>query len=476
MRFQMVARTPHPDFLDLPWHLPLAVWESERFVEVARGIHRHVVRFVNYDGQLFALKELPERIAEREYRLLRQLAEAEVPVVEIIGVVGDRSSLPATPDYPTATEELDAVLITRHLDFSLPYRILFTSHGLPDIQGRLLDAMAELLVRLHLIGFFWGDCSLSNTLFRRDTGELEAYLVDAETGQIHPILSDRMRRYDFEVAVENVAGELLDVEAGYGLPPGINPITTAESLRDRYESLWEELTREEVFRPNERYRIDARLRRLNDLGFDVDEIKLVTTPEGYKLELHTQVVEPGHHRRRLHTLTGLHVQENQARRLLYDINSYREALERRDGRKLPESVVAYRWVNEIFEPTIQTIPEDLRYKLDPAEIYHQVLEHRWFLSESAERDVGIQDAVKSYIEKVLRFVPDEKRLLQESSAELSDITGSLEPLDVDVPIGLLPSIPDPAVSGDSLDSLDDIDKAIVGTGQHNERRQPKPRP
>ena len=461
----MVARTRHPDFLDLPWHLPLEEWESERIVEVARGIHRHVVRFVNYDGQLFALKELPDRIAEREYRLLRQLAEAEIPVVEVIGIVGDRSSLPTTPAYPIATEELDAVLITRHLDFSLPYRILFTSHGLPDIQGRLLDAMAELLVRLHLIGFFWGDCSLSNTLFRRDAGELEAYLVDAETGQIHPTLSDRMRRYDLEVAVENVAGELLDVEAGYGLPPGIDPIETAESLRERYESLWEELTREEVFSPNERYKIDARLRRLHELGFDVDEIKLVTTPEGYRLVLHTQVVEPGHHRRRLHTLTGLHVQENQARRLLYDINSYREAIERRDGRKLPESVVAYRWVNEIFEPTIQ---EDLRFKLDPAEIYHQVLEHRWFLSEKAERDVGLTDAVESYIDSVLRHVPDEKRLLTQETGELPAVTTGLLPIEPDDPNEVPPAAPDRVPSTGRPDRLNDLDETKVGAGQRDE--------
>lgn len=456
MRFQMVARTPHPDFLDLPWHLPLEEWESERIVEVARGIHRHVVRFVNYDGQLFALKELPDRIAEREYRLLRQLAEAEIPVVEVIGIVGDRSSLPATPAYPTAAEELDAVLITRHLDFSLPYRILFTSHGLPDIRGRLLDAMAELLVRLHLVGFFWGDCSLSNTLFRRDAGELEAYLVDAETGQIHPTLSDRMRHYDLEVAVENAAGELLDVEAGYGLPPGIDPIETAESLRERYESLWEELTREEVFSPNERYKIDARLRRLHELGFDVDEIKLVTTPEGYRLVLHTQVVEPGHHRRRLHSLTGLHVQENQARRLLYDINSYRDALERRDGRTLPESVVAYRWVNEIFEPTIQTIPEDLRQKLDPAEIYHQILEHRWFLSERAGRDVGLRDAVESYIDSVLRHVPDEKRLVTLETDDHTAVAVAMVPIELEESTEVPSSTPERAPSAGRPAPSDDL--------------------
>jgi hypothetical protein len=406
VRLQLVARTPHPGFLDLPWHRPLVTWQSQRLVEVARGIHRHVVRFVNYDGDIFALKELPQRAAEREYRMLRRLAEENIPVVEVIGLVSDRAG--------AGLDELDAVLITRHLAFSLPYRLLFASRGIPDLRLQLLDAQAELLVRLHLVGFFWGDCSLSNTLFRRDAGELEAYLVDAETAEMQPMLSDRMRRYDLEVAQENVVGELLDVQAEYDLPPELDPVDTTELLRRAYEDLWGELTREETFGPNERYRIDARLRRLNDLGFDVDEMELLTTTDGnYRLRLHTQVVEPGHHRRRLLMLTGLDVQENQARRLLYDIEGFRDHLHQTDGTRLPESVVAYRWLAEVFQPAIDAIPQELRGKLQPAEIFHQILEHRWFLSEKAGEDVGTEEAVLSYIDTVLPQAPDEQLVLEE---------------------------------------------------------------
>jgi hypothetical protein len=438
----MVARTPHPDFLDLPWHLPLEEWESDRIVEVARGIHRHVVRFVNYDGTLYALKELPDPIAEREYRLLRRLAEEEIPVVTVIGIVSNRSTRSSLPGVqtPERDEELAGVLITRHLEFSLPYRMLFTGHGIPHLRDRLLDAMAELLVRLHLINFFWGDCSLSNTLFRRDAGELEAYLVDAETGEIHPTLSEQMRRYDIDIAEENVAGELMDVQAGYGLPDEIDPIETAGSLRRRYESLWAELTHEEVFGPDERYRIDARLRRLNDLGFDVDEMELITSGEGYRLRLHTQVVEPGHHRRRLMILTGLDVQENQARRLLYDIDSFRQAIERKEKRTLPESVVAYRWLTEVFEPTIAEIPEDQRGKLQPAEIYHQILEHRWFMSESEDKDVGLKRAVRSYVNDVLRYVPDEAQVFPDDEDDLNAVQATSE---LPVIESEMPSRPEP---------------------------------
>src|SRR5436190_21952557 len=254
--FHLVARPGQPTFLDLPWGEPLAQWQSKRLVEVMRGISRHVVRFVDYDGELFALKELPSRYAEREYRLLRTLAAESMPVVEVVGVVSDRG------------EEIDSVLITRHLEFAIPYRALFSQGGVPDLRSTLISALSELLVRLHLTGFFWGDCSLSNTLFRRDAGGLSAYLVDAETGELHPALSDGQREHDLMLAEENVAGELMDVAGEVGeLPEDVDPYAMATDLRSRYEDLWTELTREEIFGPEERYRIDDRLRRLNELGF-----------------------------------------------------------------------------------------------------------------------------------------------------------------------------------------------------------------
>jgi len=408
---QIVARTGHPDFLDLPWQLPLEEWESERLVTVPAGIHRHVVRFVAYDGALYALKQMPQRLADREYRLLRALDEEAIPVVEAVGVVSGRGD-------GDQGNGLGAVLITRHLEFSLPFRTLFTGHGVPDLRNSLLDALAQLLVRLHLVGFFWGDCSLSNTLFRRDAGELAAYLVDAETGEMHPTLTDGQREQDVMVAEENIAGDLLDLEAAGRLPEGLDPIETAGEVPSRYESLWCELTREEVFELGERYRIDARLARLNELGFDVEELELVDTGEGYRLRLQPQVVEPGHHRRKLMALTGLDVQENQARRLLNDLAGYRAHLEQVEGRSLPESIVAYRWLAEVFEPTIAAIPQELQGKLEPAEVYHQVLEHRWFLSEEAGQDVGMREAVRAYVDEFLKFQPDERTVVPVDTGQM----------------------------------------------------------
>ncbi|HZT92093.1 MAG TPA: DUF4032 domain-containing protein [Gaiellaceae bacterium] len=400
-QFALVARTGHPDFLDLPWSAPLEEWRSERIVTLIRGISRHVVRFVEYDGALYALKELPARPARREWTLLRRLEDQGLPVVEAVALVTERGG------------ELDPILITKHLEYSLPYRVLFTGQAIPDLRTHLLNALVELLARLHLRGFFWGDCSLSNALFRRDAGALSAYLVDAETGELHGTLSDGQREYDLDIAQTNIVGELLDVDAEVGLPPGLDPDELGAEIVARYRALWCELTREETFGASERYRLDERLRRLNALGFDVEEVRLAATPKGYRLTLDPHVVEPGHHRHRLLRLTGLDAQERQARRMLNDIARFRDALSRREKRSIPETVAAARWRDEVFEPTVAAVPPDLFSRLPAAEIFHQVLEHRWFLSERAGEDVGIEEALRSYLESELPAWPPERIVLEQ---------------------------------------------------------------
>src|SRR5437879_96828 len=187
------VREGHPDFIDLPWHLPLAEWAnaSERVVEMERGLSRHQVVFVEYGSGLYALKELPPALAEREYGLLRGMEDRRLPAVTAAGharaaVKGGEGD----GEGGDGGEGENGILITRFLDASLPYRTLFMNKGLERYRERLLDAMAGLLVRLHLAGFYWGDCSLSNTLFRRDAGELQAYAVDFETSEQHEKLSD----------------------------------------------------------------------------------------------------------------------------------------------------------------------------------------------------------------------------------------------------------------------------------------------
>lgn len=400
----LLARTGHPVFLDFPWDRPLSEWDDDRLVDYAKGVSRHVVRFVAAEGRAYALKETSLELARREYRLLRWLADEQLPAVEAVGVVSGRRT-------PTG-KALPAALITRHLEFSLPYRMLFAGRGVPDVRRRLIDALAVLLVRLHLAGFFWGDCSLSNVLFRRDAGALLAYLVDAETGEQRPdILSDGQRAHDLVIATENVAGELLDLGAAKRLPSDVDPLETAADLERRYTDLWAELTTPEVIPRGERQRLEARTRRLNELGFDVEEYEVTPAGDANEVRIVARVLEEGHHSRRLASLTGLHVQENQARRLLNDIGAYGAWLCRAEGRELPEAVVAYRWMSEVYEPALDRVPQQLRRKLADAELFHEILEHRWFLSEQRGVDVETSDAVDDYVAGELTERTDELRIL-----------------------------------------------------------------
>jgi hypothetical protein len=393
---RITAVPADPELLVLPWSAALQSWEHDRIVTLPRGISRHIVRFVRVNDTVYAVKETPQRIAEREYTLLREIEKLDLPAVEAVAVVHDRT----TP----GGEPLDAALITRHLRFSLPYRALFSDTLDPATLNRLLDALAVLLVRMHLAGFFWGDCSLSNTLFRRDAGAFAAYLVDAETGALHPRLSDGQRREDIELARVNIFGETLDVAAAGCLDPSVDPQWVADEVVRRYEALWHELTYEEFVPFHERHRLEARVRRLNDLGFDVGEFSLATVGEGFTVR--PQVADAGHHTRRLMRLTGLHTQQNQARRLLTDLDRFRAANHIDD-----EEYAAHRWLTQIFEPVVRAVPPQLRGKLEPPEVFHQLLDHRWFLSEAAGEDVGFTTALPSFLANVLAHKPDELALL-----------------------------------------------------------------
>ena len=401
MKFVFTPPADHAaGLLTLPWSQPLAGWQDERLVEIRqRGISRHVVRFVYDDGTLYALKELSERLARREYRLLRALGELGIPAVDVVGVAVDRHG-------PGRGDE-DAILVTRFLSYATTYRAVFSNpRGMQPTDG-LLDALVELLVRLHLSGFFWGDCSLSNTLFRHDAGTLEAYLVDSETSEQHPELTDGQREWDVELAIERVYGELLDLQAGELLPADVEPLEIAEELGRRYESLWQELTREEILRPEEqRYRIAERLHRLNELGFDADEVELISTGEGNKLRVKTRVAESGHDSRKLFLRAGIDASERQARRLLNDMAAFRAWLEQKQGRPVSEVVAANRWLEEVYDPVIAAIPEELAGRLSPAEVFSEVLEHRWYMSETAGRDVGTTAATRDYIAHVLPGASD----------------------------------------------------------------------
>lgn len=397
MALRIVARTPNPALLSLPWSTPLEEWTDEHVVPLPRGLSRHVVRIVRTGSLTCAVKETIEDLAFREYRLLGDLQGLHLPSVRPLAVVTGRRD--------RSGAELPTALVTEHLRFSLSYRSLF-AQGLSsaDSLPRLVDALVVLLVRLHLTGFYWGDVSLSNVLFRRNAGEFTAYLVDAETGELHPSLSDRMREYDVEVGCENLFAEILDVQASGRLDEGIAPAEVVDRVRARYATLWNELTAAEEFSAEEMWRIEQRVERLNALGFDVEELEVVADHGGDRVRIQPRVVALGHHARELADLTGLRVEDNQARALLNDLAAYTAHHGLGDEDR---ELVAHQWLGQVFEPIMRLVPAAARGKLEPAEIFHEILVHRWFLSERAGHETDIFETARDYIDSVLAARPDE---------------------------------------------------------------------
>lgn len=392
----------------LPWDLPLEQWPEDEALAGRRGISRHVVRLVSAGEDLYAVKETVPEFAHREYRLLRELVRLAAPAVEPVAVVDGRPEVDEEP--------LPAAIVTRYLPFSLPYRILLTQGVSNHDVEMMANALALLLVRMHLIGFWWGDCSLSNTLFRRDAAGFSAYLVDAETGELHPSLSDGQREHDLDIARFNVAAELEDLILSGEMQFALDPLRASDAVIRRYRRLWSALKDPQVLDPNDEHAVEKAMRNLHDLGFDVEEV--VVQVEGQdRLTFQPKIVAAGHHVNRLERLTGLRTEELQAKRLLAAFDRYRA---REPQPRDAEALSAKRWMDEVFLPVVELVPPELAGRLEPAQVFHEILEHRWYLGEHAGHDVGLINAAKDYIETVLPYRPTAAEVLEEfESADLA---------------------------------------------------------
>ena len=395
-KLSVLSPTFAPTLLKMPWSTPLEGWSTDLLAALPRGISRHTVRLIEADGLTFAVKEIGEHVAYHEYRNLRRLQELGAPCVVPVAVITHRRDADG--------EELTPCLVTQHLRFSLPYRDVFSRTPAAEVVSKLVRALAVLLVRLHLLGFYWGDVSLSNTLFRRDADQFSAYLVDAETGEFHEPLSKGRRLYDVDVARVNIIGELMDLQAAELIDPEADVIALGNAIEAVYLELWDLVTGELVVEGDAFDAIAKRVAAVNELGFDVGEMEIENEGNRYRIIIEPAVFSTGFYQKKLLQLTGLHVQDRQAQRLLGEMEVYRAV---RYGGKLPLEAVAHRWMVKEYEPVVHLIPPELREKLEPAQIFHEILDHRWFMSQNLSRFVPLAEASESYFEKVLPGHRDE---------------------------------------------------------------------
>lgn len=386
---ELNLRPSHPAFHDLPWDYPISDWHlyCPYLEDVPRGLSRHPVIFINYQGGIYALKEMPPEVAEHEFNLLVAIEEKRLPAVQVVGH--------AIANIETGKR---SILITRFLDRSLPYRSLFMRSTLLRYRDHLLDAMAGLMVQLHLGGIYWGDCSLSNTLFRRDAGALQAYLVDAETAEVYPeVVPPTMRFHDLQIMEENVDGDLADLGSANLLMDGIPIDDTGASISIRYQKLWEEITQQIIISPNEKFRIQERIQVINSLGYSIGEVLLESVDSGDEIRFQVLVTDRNFHHDQLLGLTGIDAEEMQARMIMNEIQELKATLSHTQNRSLPLSIAAYHWLKEVYLPALERITPKIFEKGDPVELYCQILEHKWYLSERAGHDVGHQTAIEDYL-------------------------------------------------------------------------------
>jgi hypothetical protein len=380
-------RPGHPDFLDLPWDVSVADWQGGRVVELPTGIHRHEIAFVSYEEGLYAIKELPRHLAYHEYDSLRSLRDRMRPIAPPVGVA-ERGWVP--PD-----EEWSSAIITEFVPFTFTYRELISGGGFGTHRDQMLDAFAGLLVELHLAGCFWGDCSLSNVLYRYDAGAIEALMIDAETVELREELSTGQRYHDLEIMEANVAGGMADIAISQGRDLDAADLSFGTDVISRYEALWKELSIDPVVASTERHLIRARIHRLNELGFEVGDVALMPDEAGgNRVRMHVQVGGRNYHSSRLRRLTRIDAAENQARQILSDLHYHRA---REPFRSAPtKDLSAMMWRVQVFEPLLARIREDIPH-LEPVQAYADFLHHRFAMSSLQGRDVPSAEAYIDWI-------------------------------------------------------------------------------
>ncbi|MEY3098502.1 MAG: hypothetical protein RIS32_293, partial [Actinomycetota bacterium] len=379
---------------NLPWEKPLEEWPEDPSLTAQRGISRHIVRLVRStpdpESEIYAVKETVEEFAKREYEALRELGLRGAPSVSQIAIVNGR--------FTPKGEELPCAIVTRFLPYSLPYRVVLSGDVTQHEITNMANALAYLLVRLHLLGFWWGDCSLSNTLFRRDAEGFAAYLVDAETGEFQKKLSDGQREHDLELARFNVAAELEDLKIAGVLFPAMDPIRASESVITRYRKIWKSLSEPQILPAGDRHAVERAMRSLQDIGFAVEEVDIQLAGDKSTVTFIPKLVAPNYHSQRLIELMGLETEELQAKRILASFDRFRS----REIDKTPKKEeAAKRWLDEVFYKVINAVPAAMRGRVEDAQLFHEVLEHRWYLGEKAGRDLGLEFATNDYISKVL---------------------------------------------------------------------------
>ena len=175
------------------------------------------------------------------------------------------------------------------------------------------------------------------------------------------------------------------------------------------EKVWKEIYRTVHVSADEKYKIQERVRKLNALGFSVEHV-LISSEQQDRIAFQIHVADRHYHRNQLQRLIGLEAEEQQALLMLNEIQEMRTELSRKDNRRVSLHTAAQHWYQTVYLPIQAEITErsvligaePTAVDPSPVELYCLMLEHKWYLSESARRDVGHRQALLSYLKTVIK--------------------------------------------------------------------------
>ncbi len=356
----------------LPWSFPLETWPEHgtKFILIKSGLSRHVVRFLESGGHRFAIKETSLEAARNEIGCYERLLQLEIPTLVPIGVVVRNEGLESvnTNVGLQLHQRQVGYVVTELMEKVLPDLFLFRRAFSEVSRKRIWDAVITLFVQMHTRGVYWGDASLNNMLIRFQTETvpelgnrtvLTAVLADAETVEIHPSLSERMKAADVEFFLESMLWTDADLRAS-----GV--------------------VRDHIMTQDDQAYILASYKERYDLDIEMRAFELVT---------HIDVDK----------LLGSFNVKGHGQLLLKHINEHKWYISERQGCEIPLIEAAENWYKEVFKPVCRIFNEHGLMAFFPgttaSSLYAEIMEHKYFMSEREQRDVGLLAALEDYSKK-----------------------------------------------------------------------------
>lgn len=361
------------DYLDrLPWQYPIDEWQQHgvKHLHIKRGLSRHPVVFVKVEDKNFVVKQIGFEVAQREIDNYKEMLRRGIPTLIPVGCVA-REEEPLTIETPVGTiyeRNLTGHTVTLLIDHVLPDSQLYRRPFKFENRRRIWDAVVDLFVELHANGIYWGDASLANTLIKfykveiphlGKKTQLQAFLADAETVEIHDSISDSLRQADIDFFLE--AMEWLD----------------------------EDLRASGVSR--------------DELATEQDKIYIQTQ--------YARLYETAWRGRDFENLSGLNIKKllGAVRDPAYfdtlqkHIAEHKWYLSERRQLEVAFAEAAQDWLQKIFIPVCELLKREGVLDFFPgktaAEFYVEIMNHKYVLSREKGRDVGLIYATRDFAKK-----------------------------------------------------------------------------